>query len=212
VSRRLLIFGAGGHAKVVAEVARANEFEVEAFFDSAKPDQYKEPFCRSKVLSSQEQLTACARDIGSAVIGVGDCKARLRIAQELEQLGFRFPVLVHPRATVSDTATVAVGSVVIAGAVVNAHASVSRHVIVNTSATVDHDCVIADGVHIGPGAHLGGGVSVGQRTWIGIGAIVKDRVIIGCNCIIGAGALVLDDIPDNVVAYGSPARIIRENT
>jgi UDP-N-acetylbacillosamine N-acetyltransferase len=97
-----------------------------------------------------------------------------------------------------------------AGSVVNPGATLGRNVIVNTCASVDHDCVLEDGVHISPGAHLGGGVTVGRGTWIGIGAVVRDHVMIGAGVTIGAGAVVVKDIPDGVMAYGVPARVVKE--
>jgi acetyltransferase-like isoleucine patch superfamily enzyme len=81
----------------------------------------------------------------------------------------------------------------------------------NTAASVDHDCRIGDSVHIGPGARLAGLVTVGNATWIGIGSVIRESVHIGDNVLLGAGSLVLKNIPDGVVAYGSPAKIIRPN-
>ena len=101
-------------------------------------------------------------------------------------------------------------SIVVAGAVLNAESVIGQNVIINTLAGVDHECVIGDGAHIGPGAHLGGGCRVGRGTWIGIGACVKDRIAIGENSIVGAGAVVLNDIPSGVIAYGVPAKVVRK--
>jgi acetyltransferase-like isoleucine patch superfamily enzyme len=83
--------------------------------------------------------------------------------------------------------------------------------IVNSSANVDHECVLGHGVHIAPGATLTGCVEVGDRSFIAAGAVVLPRIKIGSDSIIGAGSVVTRDIPDNVIAFGSPARIIRPN-
>jgi acetyltransferase EpsM len=92
----------------------------------------------------------------------------------------------------------------------NPNSVIGENVIVNTSASVDHECVIEAGVHIRPGAHLGGRVKVGRGTWLGIGDVVKDRVEIGSHSIVGAGAVLLQNLPDGVVAYGVPATIKRK--
>ncbi|MGH7634357.1 MAG: acetyltransferase, partial [Gemmatimonadaceae bacterium] len=84
--------------------------------------------------------------------------------------------------------------------------------IVNTAASVDHDCDLADGVHVACGAHLAGHVRVGRGAWIGIGAVVRERVTIGAGAMIGAGAVVVSDVPPGVLAFGVPARVIREWT
>ena len=97
------------------------------------------------------------------------------------------------------------------GAVLAARVKLGISVIVNTSASLDHETIVGDGSHIGPGATLAGCVNIGKNCFIGAGAVIGSRVNIGSNTIIGAGSLVLKDIPDNVVAYGSPARIIRNN-
>jgi acetyltransferase EpsM len=94
--------------------------------------------------------------------------------------------------------------------IVNPAATIGENVILNTAASVDHDCVVADGAHIAPGVHLGGGVHIGRGAWVGIGATVRDHVTIGDECVIGAGAVVLQDIPARVVAYGVPARISKQ--
>ena len=94
--------------------------------------------------------------------------------------------------------------------VINPRARIGENVIVNTAASIDHDCVIEDGAHLCPGTHLAGGVNIGRGAWIGIGAVVSDHLQIGANSIIGAGAVVTHDIPNNVVAYGVPAKVIRK--
>jgi UDP-N-acetylbacillosamine N-acetyltransferase len=93
--------------------------------------------------------------------------------------------------------------------VINPVAQIGENVIVNTCASVDHDCVIDDGAHVAPGAHLAARVHVGRGSWVGIGSVVKEGARIGKATVIGAGSLVLNDIPDDVLAYGSPARLVR---
>ena len=91
----------------------------------------------------------------------------------------------------------------------NPGSKLGKHVIINTCASVGHDCTVQDTVHIDPGVRVGGHSTIGERSWIGIGSALRDHVKIGKNCIIGAGTVVVKDLPDNVVAYGVPAKIIR---
>lgn len=208
--RKLLIWGASGHARVVADIVRLNnQYELAGFVDNTAsgPDR----FLNHTVYRDLEALRA-VRDEGavSVIVAVGDCRARIQLAQTVVDRGFTLVSAIHPRAIVSSDASIGEGTVVAAGAVVNPGCVIGANVIINTGATVDHDCKIADGVHIGPGAHLGGWVTVGAATWLGIGAIVKDRIAVGEGGIVGAGSVVLSDVPDGVIAWGVPAKLIKE--
>lgn len=144
------------------------------------------------------------------VVAVGENYERARIVQELIARGRTFaPALIHPHAAVSRHAVVGVGTVVLAGAVINARASVGAHVIINTCGSVDHDCEISDFAHISPGVRLAGGVVVGAQTQVGTGACVIPNRRIGADCIVGAGAVVIHDLEDRIVAVGNPATVVR---
>jgi acetyltransferase EpsM len=206
---KLLIWGAAGHARVVADIIRLNkQYELVGFVDNtgSAPDFFLDHTVYHDLDASQ---TAGHGD-ASLIVAVGDCRARMRLAEAAVEHGFHLTSAIHPRAIVASDASIGAGTVIAAGAVVNPGCSIGANVIVNTGATVDHDCTIADGVHISPGVHLGGWVNVGPATWIGIGAIVKDRITIGERGIIGAGSVVLSDIPDRVVAWGAPAKPMKE--
>ncbi|MDP9171850.1 MAG: acetyltransferase [Acidobacteriota bacterium] len=207
---KIFIWGASGHAKVVAEIVRlTGRCEIAGFVDDTP--SAAATFLGLPVFHHMHELPAAsAADPVLAVVAVGDCRARMRIAQKLEEHGLKLSSAVHPQAVVSAGASLGDGTVVMAGAVVNPGAVLGTNVIVNTGATIDHDCSIADGVHVGPGAHLGGWVTVGRGTWLGIGAIVRDRVTIGKGAVIGAGAVVVCDIPDHVMALGVPAKPVKE--
>jgi len=200
----LVICGAGGHAKVVADVARSAGWTVAGFLDDLHPERAGEEFCGARILDPKELLMSGAPAIA---LGIGHCATRLRRAKQLLDQGCSAPVLAHPRAIVAQSVVLGHGSQVIAGAVLNPDAKLGMAVIVNTGATVDHDCVIGDGVHLAPGVHLAGNVTVGEGTFIGIGAVAKPGILIGRNCVIGAGSVIIGDIPDGVTAYGVPARV-----
>jgi acetyltransferase EpsM len=211
--RKLVIWGASGHALVVADAVRSlGAYEVAGFIDDVHPGRSNEEFSGAVILGGREQLDVLpSQGINNLVFGGGECQARLELSKFASVKGFQLATVIHSRAFVATDVLVCRGTVILAGAIVNSDARIGENVIVNTSASVDHECLIEDGAHIGPGAHLGGKVFVGRAAWVGIGATVKDRVSIGAGAMIGAGAVVVDDIPDGVLAYGVPARVVKKD-
>jgi sugar O-acyltransferase (sialic acid O-acetyltransferase NeuD family) len=196
---------------VVADIVRlGGVYTIVGFLDSVYPDRHGTEFCGAPVLGGKEQLGLLwDRGIRHVLLGFGDCKMRLELTEYLEARGFSLPVMAHPRSTVAADAVLGSGTVIAAGAVVNPGATLGRSVIVNTLASVGHECRIGDAVHVSPGANLAGRVTVGRATQIGIGAKVIERIQIGAGVVVGAGAVVVRDIPDDAVAYGVPARVMR---
>lgn len=203
---RLLLMGAGGHGKVVAEAAVAcGQWAEIAFLDGLYPGHSRA--LDWPVVGSDREAAVFLSDYPEIFVALGDNHLRTTKIADLVKVGFRIPVIVHPAAWVSPSAKLGDGTVVVAGAVVNAGANLGFGCIVNTGATVDHDCRLADGVHISPGAHVGGDSTIGAYTWIGIGAAIRHGIQIGARVIVGAGAAVVSDLPSDVVANGVPARI-----
>jgi acetyltransferase EpsM len=207
----LVIWGASGHARVVADIIRlTGKFEITGFIDNINLNRRGSEFCGAEVLGGQEKLGQLHNaGIRHIILGFGNCEARLALSIVVQKSGFELASAIHPRAIVAQDVVIGAGSVVMAGAVINPGTIIGENVIVNTSSSVDHDCRIENAAHIGPGVHLGGGVKIGQASWVGIGAIIKDKIKIGRGAIIGAGAVVLTDIPDGVVAFGVPAKVKR---
>lgn len=209
-SEKILIWGASGHALVVADILQAAGWQIAGFIDDVNPSKKGTSFSGAMVLGGREQLdVALKAGVRKILIAVGDCAARLRLAEEALRQGFELGTAVHPNAVVARSVVVGPGSVVAAGAVVNPAAVIGANVIINTGAGVDHECRIGDGAHIGPGARLGGRVTIGKGAWVGIGASVKDGVTIGDGAILGAGAVALEAVPAGMVAYGVPAKVAR---
>jgi acetyltransferase EpsM len=214
-STKVIIWGAGGHALVVSDLLRCHGgYEITGFLDDANPARHGQPFCGATILGGREVLPKLReRGVAHAILAFGDNAARLRVADAVRQAGLELvPAVVHPRATVAEGVAIGAGSVVFAGAVVNTAARIGENVIINTAASVDHECVIGDGAHLSPGVRLGGKVNVGRGTWMAIGAVVAPGVSIGEASIVGAGAVVLEDVPPGVVAFGVPARVQRRAT
>lgn len=208
---RVIIWGASGHARVVADIVRVNgSHDIAGFIDDVHPERAGADFEGAKIIGGQralhEQLTAGVTDV---IVAFGDCDARLAAATIARNLGFTLASAIHPSAVIASSARIGAGTVVAANAVVNPGAAIGENVILNTGCSVDHDCSVGDGAHISPGARLGGAVRIGDAAWIGIGAVIADHRVVGTRTVIGAGAVVVRDIPPAVVAYGVPARVMR---
>lgn len=212
---KIVIWGASGHAMVVADIIRMRaEYQIVGFLDSITPQRRHTAFCGAQILGGEELLDELLQQgVNHMILGFGNCSARLRLADRVKLKGFQLVSAIHPDATIAKDASIKQGVVVAAGAVINSGCAIGENVIINTSSSVDHECIIGDGAHICPGVHLAGNVTVGRGSWVGIGTCVIDRITIGSASLIGAGSVVVNDIPDNVVAYGNPAKVKKnENT
>ena len=204
----LIIFGAGGHAKVVAEsVACKGRYAIKGFIDTISPERRGEPFCGATLLGGVEVLeTAWSQGVRHAAIAIGDNGARLEIARHVLENGLVLPPITHPSAIVSPSAIVGNGSVLLAGSIVNAGVTMGELCILNTAASIDHDCKIGRASHLCPGARLAGSVQIGDAVMIGTGAVVLPGVTVGDRATIGAGSVVTRDVPCDSTVAGNPAR------
>jgi len=197
---RLLVVGAGGHAKVVVDAAAESGWELAGVIG--------QPGDPVEVLGV-EVYSEPPNDIDGFIIAVGDNRIRARMFDQYVALGFQPVNVVHPRAVVAPNAVLGAGTFIAAGAVINPDARIGANVILNTGCTVDHDCNVAAHAHVGPGANLCGNVHVGEGALLGVGCCAIGGTHIGQWSVIGAGAAVVDDLPESSVCVGVPARAIR---
>lgn len=199
----VLIIGAGGHAKVVADIVLRNGDNLIGFLDDSDEKQgvtvFKDYKVIGKVLDAEEYKDCYF------IVAIGDNHIRAEVAGKLN---VKYYTAVHPNATIADTVKIGEGTVVMAGVVINPDTIIGEHCIINTSCSIDHDNKIGDYVHISPGAHLAGSVSVGNNSWICIGVIIINNISIVDGIIVGAGATVLSDINEPGTYVGCPAKKI----
>lgn len=207
----IAIWGAGGHAKVVAETVHRLGWRVAGFIDGVDPGRRGEVFFRdAAVLGGREALAGLRRrGVDAIVLAFGASAARLALGAELIADGWSLPRVVDPIAVVAGDVAIGAGTYVAAGALVQPGARIGAFSIVNTGVVVEHDVLVGDGVHLAPRACLAGHAEVGRGAFVGAGAIVRDRVRIGADAVIGMGAVVVADVEAGVVAHGHPARVIR---
>lgn len=192
----MYLYGASGHAKVIADILTANGITIEAFIDD------------NPLLTSLHGIPVIhsAENLSPLIISIGNNKVRKTIA---EKLHCDFGKAIHPFTFVSPSAEIGDGSVVMPGAIIQSDARIGCHCIVNTAATIDHECTLEDYVHISPNASLCGNVHVGEGTQIGAGSVVVPGISIGKWSLICAGSVVTTDIPDFCIAAGNRCKVIK---
>ena len=205
---KVFIVGAGGQARIVYEILSFDRnMEVVGFTDDTKRRPNEKIF-EKPVLGPHSMWGKLKRQgIRAAIVAIGDNKIRAQRFEELDKLGIDLINAVHPRATISRSAVIGKGIVVCIEAIVNTLTKIGDNSIINTASIVDHECIIGRNVHIAPGVTLAGSVTVKDNSFIGLRSVVISHVTIGKNVVVGAGSVVLEDIPDNTMVAGIPAKI-----
>lgn len=188
----LYIYGNGGHAKVVADIARANGYDNLIFLDDNSDMKFNSNLPKHPI-----------------IIAIGNALIRQKLQNLVLSRGFELITLIHPTAVIGSDVTIGNGSVVMPGAIINAKSTIGNGVIINSGAIIEHECTIGDFAHICPGVAIAGGTLVGERSWIGIGSSVIQNITIKPDITIGAGSVVVKDILEGSLAYGNPCRVVK---
>lgn len=205
--KKVVIIGAGGHAKVIADIIEKSGDEIVGFLDDNKK-KGTTIIKEYKVLGDFNNRfpLAIANSDYEFIIAIGDNKKREEISHSPN---LKFYTAIHPSAQIGLDAEIQEGTVIMANACINSSAKIGRHCIINTGAIIEHDNIIEDFVHISPNVALGGTVKIGKNTHVGIGSTIKNNITICENCKIGAGAVVVKDIEKEGTYVGVPAKGIK---
>lgn len=197
----MLLYGAGGHAKVVIDCLLSEKKEIDGIFDDKSDLVSLNGF---DVLGRYDQEYLPTQEL---VVSIGDNQLRKNIVAKIKH---KFGKSIHSSAIISDYAQIGNGTVVFHNTVLQSGAKVGKHCIINTGSSVDHSCVIEDFSHISPMVTLCDNVKIGEGTHIGAGATVIPQITIGKWCVIGAGAVITQNLPDYSFVVGVPGKVIRQ--
>lgn len=203
MKENLVIIGASGHGKVIAEIAYLNKTYTNIYFLDDNPE-IKECLIFPVVGTSKDIDTYINNS--DFIVAIGNASIRKKVTQKLQENKVTLATLIHPQAIVSPFSKIGEGTVVMAGAIINPNVIIKNNCIINTASSIDHDCIIEDYVHISVGAHLAGNVHVHKSTWVGAGATINNNIAITDNCMIGSGAVVIKDIEESGTYVGVPVR------
>lgn len=199
---KLVIIGAGGHGRVIADIAAKNGYTDISFVD----DNALGECMGIPIVGKSSDIERLNDGITDFVIGIGNNAIRKAVAEKHK---VNWVTLIHPSARIAASVSLGEGCVVMAGAIVNPCAAIGKHAIVNSGAIVEHDCHLGDFVHVSPGATVCGSVELGESTWICAGACVINNVSICADSVVGAGAVVTETIKEKGTYVGVPARKVK---
>jgi acetyltransferase EpsM len=211
IKNKILVYGAGGHAKVIFDVIineTNQEFEFIGFLDdNVHENQIFEETVYNDINFFKNKYEG--EKIG-VVLAFGDNNIRKKKYELLKNDdSFYFPSIAHKNSCISKHVKIGKGNVIMAGVIINPSTVVGDFCIINTSSSIDHDCFIEDFVNISPGCTLGGKVNIGSYTFIGIGTTIKHNIKIGSENFVGAGSLITKNFLNNSLIYGAPAKMIK---
>ncbi|NLN82076.1 MAG: acetyltransferase [Clostridiales bacterium] len=204
--KKLVIIGAGGHGKVVADNALKNKkYESLLFLDDSEDSK---GFNNIAVAGKVDDFFQYIND-SEFIVAIGNNTIRAKITSALEARQAKIATLIHPDAVIGSGVRIGCGTVVMAGAVINTGSIIGKSSIINTCSSIDHDCIVGNYCHISVGAHLAGSVVIGKSVFVGAGATVIDNIKICSKAIVGAGAVVTNDLDEAGTYVGVPVKRIK---
>ena len=202
----LIIIGAGGHGRVVADIAqKLGIYNKISFLDDGEITESMGLPIIGKVVE-MDKYVSCA----DMFVAIGNSTVRENFIERLLIKGASVPTLIHPSAIIGSSVEIGVGTAIMAGAVINPCAKIGKGVILNTCSSIDHDCIVGDYCHIAVGVHVAGTVLLDKHVWLGAGVTIKHNINICSHCVIGAGAVVVKDILETGTYIGVPAKKMKE--
>ncbi len=213
MQKKIVVVGASGHAKVIIDILeREGKYIIIGLIDSYK-EKGKKTFGYA-ILGTEKIIPQLIKDenLFGAVLAIGDNNIRKELFYKIEKIqpNFNYVNAIHPKAVIGTKVKIGKGVVIMPGVIVNTQSKIDDFCILNTKSTLDHECKMKKFSSLGPGTNVGGNVKIGECTAISLGAKVIENIIIGAHTVVGAGSLVIRDIDNNKVAFGVPAKIIRE--
>ncbi len=206
-SKDILLIGYSGHGLIAAEAIMLAGFILKGYLEieEVKFNPFQLKYfgfeSDSKVLNNIREF--------EFFLGIGSNSLRKNIFESMVVKGMKFITVIHPNANVTSLTSIGTATLISRGACINPATQIGNGVIINTGAIVEHECIIGDFSHVAPGAVLAGNVQVGEGSFIGANVVIKQGVKIGKQVVIGAGTVVLDDVPDNQILVGNPARLLQ---
>lgn len=215
MENKLLLIGGGGHCHSVIDSVLSAGLYTEIGVVAKDQDNYNElkndALLAPHLIGTDKDLSKLYESGWNRAFitlgSIGNTRGRRVLFNTISELGFELPMIIDPSAVISDSAIMEKGVFIGKRAVVNAGVKIGVCAIINTGAIIEHDCIVGSFTHISPGATLCGQVSVGNDSHIGAGSVVRQCINIGSNSLVGAGSVVVEDVPDNVKAYGNPCRV-----
>lgn len=213
MKKKLILIGGGGHAKVVIDAVDQSKYEIVGILEKDNCHLH-EKINGIEIIGidsqSKDFLSLGIKYAFIAIGHIGNSKIRNMIFSQMQDKGFEFINIVHCNAVLSDSVRMGKGNLIMAGSILNTEVYIGNNNIINTGVILEHEVVVKNGVHIAPGVVIAGRSKINDNVFIGAGSTVIQGISIGKNSIVGAGSVVIHDIPDNVIAVGNPARIIKQ--
>jgi len=211
--KNIIIIGSSGHAKVIIDIVeKEKKFNIIGLIDKFR--KIDEETLGYKIIGKEEDIPILIKkhNLDGGIIAIGDNWMRSKVYENIKfiQPDFNFVPTIHPSAQIAKNVTVGNGTAIMAGVIVNSNLSIGNHCILNTNSSLDHDSVMEDFSSLAPNATTGGNVKIGKFSAISLGANIINGIIIEEQSVIGAGSVVLKNIPKFSIAYGIPAKVIRD--